>query len=240
MSGSTPPLLRADGLFHRRSSPEELRGVSIAIEAGRFTLLSGPAGCGARLLLRILGLLERPDSGEVWFDGQPLYAGRLDDAGLVELRNRAFGFVFAEPFLLDSFSVAENVAMPLFKISGFNIEQARARTAQVLDFAGLAGAADCACAELSALDHHKVSLARALANAPRVLIAEEAGLQLLPDDFRDFAALLRAAPGSLGVAVIATSPAGAGLLGPDRELCLEEGAIVADSHPLSTEEAAHD
>ncbi len=161
----------------------------------------------------------------------------LDDTGRLELRNHAFGFVFAEPFLLDSFTVAENVAMPLFKISGFDIERARMRTAEVLDFAGLAFAADCTVADLSILDHHKLSLARALANAPHVLIAEEAGLQLPPEEFRELAALLRAAPDLLGVSVIATSPAGPDILTPDREIRLEHGEITADSHPVSVQEA---
>lgn len=213
-----------------------MHGVSIAVEPGRFTLLSGPPGSGAGVLLRILGLLERPDSGEVWFDSRP--TGALDDAARLDLRNHAFGFVFAEPFLLDSFSVAENVAMPLFKISGFDLEQARIRTGQMLDFAGLAAAADCPASELSLLDHHKLSLARALANAPRVLIAEDAGLQLPPRDLGDFAALLRAAPGLLGVSVIATSPAHPDLFGPDREIRIERGAVVADSDPIPV--PAHD
>jgi ABC-type lipoprotein export system ATPase subunit len=222
-------LLNAEAVSHGGHVPGQLRGVSLGIDAGRFTLLSGGADSGAGLLLRILGLLERPDAGEVWFESQPTCA--LDDAARLGLRNHAFGFVFAEPFLLDSFSVAENVAMPLFKISGFDIEQARIRTAQVLEFAGLAGVADRGVTELSVLDHHKLSLARALANAPRVVIAEDAGLQLSERDLRDFAALLRAAPDALGVAVIATSPAGVDILAPDREIRLEHGAIVADSHP---------
>ena len=181
------------------------------------------------MLLRILGLLDRPDAGEVWLESQP--TSILDDAARIGLRNHAFGYVFAEPFLLESFTVAENVAMPLFKISGFEIEQARIRTSEVLDFAGLGGAADCGVAELSPLAHHKLSLARALANAPRVLIAEEAGLQLSAGELAEFASLLRATPALFGVAVVATSPSGAGLFTPDRVVRIERGAIAADSHP---------
>jgi len=240
MTSPTPSLLRADALFHRGAPPEELRGVSVAIEPGRFTLLSGPPGSGAGLLLRVLGFLERPDAGEVWFEGQA--TGAFDDAARVDLRNHSFGFVFAEPFLLDSFTVAENVAMPLFKISGLDIEQARARTALVLDFAGLAGAADLRVSDLSLLDQYKVALARALAIAPRILVAEDAGLHLSAREFRDFAALLRAAPDILGVTVIATTgAAGVEIFCPDREVRIERGAIVADSHPIPVEEArAHD
>jgi ABC-type lipoprotein export system ATPase subunit len=208
-----------------------LHGVSLTIEPGRFTLLSGGPDSGAGLLLRILGLLERPDSGEVWLDSTP--AGSLDDAARLDLRNRTFGFLFAEPFLLDSFTVAENVAMPLFKISGFDIEQARARTAAVLDFAGLAAAADVGVADLlSPLDYQKVSLARALAVSPRVLIAEDAGLQLSPAELPPFAALLRTVPDLLGITVIATSPAEPAIFRPDREVRLEHGTIAADSQPI--------
>jgi len=231
MTEPAAPLLRADAVFHCRDGVEELCGVTVTFDAGKFTLLSG--GC-ADALLRVLGLLERPDRGEVWIESQA--TSPLDDCARTELRNRAFGFVFAEPFLLDSFSVAENVAMPLFKISALDIEQARVRTAEVLDIVRLAGAADLTVFDLSTMDRHKVSLARALANAPRVLIAEDAGAQLSAGELGEFAALLRAAA-TLGVTVIATSPAGAETLGADREIVLEAGEIVADTRQ---EEPAHD
>jgi ABC-type methionine transport system ATPase subunit len=230
MNDPASSLLRAEALMHRRSPGGELRGVSLGIEAGRFTLVSGAVESGARLLLRVLGLMERPDSGEVWFDSQAM--GALDDAARLDVRNRHFGFLFAEPFLLDSFTVAENVAMPLFKIADFDIDRARFRTAEVLDFAGLSDAADATVADLGPLDHHKVSLARALAIAPRVVIAEEAGVHLAEREIAEFAALLRWVPERLGIAVIATLPVEAGALGPDREVRLEEGIIVADSRPV--------
>jgi len=228
----TPPstLLRADSLCHR----EQLRGISLAIETGRFTLISG-AGAGA--LLRILGLLDRPDAGELWLEGQPTSA--LDDAARLELRNRAFGYIFEEPFLLNSFSVAENVAMPLFRISGYDIEQARNRTAQVLEFVGLMGAADSGVADLALADHYRVALARALAVAPRVLIADDAGLHIPAAEFRGYAALLRSVPEALGLAVVATSAAG--IFNPDREITLEAGCVASDTHPVPVEEApAHE
>jgi lipoprotein-releasing system ATP-binding protein len=232
------PLLRADAICHQGHQggfSGELRGVSVAIEAGRFTLFSGGPDSGAGLLLKILGLLERPNAGEVWLNGEPTSC--LDDAARLALRNHQFGFLFAEPFLLDSFSVAENVAMPLFKISGFGIEQARMRTSEVLNFTGLSADADIIVAELDALDRQKVSLARALAVAPRLLIAEEAGQQLADGGRREFLALLRAIPGALGIAVAGTSPEGVESLNPDREIRLAQGAIAFDSHPLPAQEA---
>jgi ABC-type methionine transport system ATPase subunit len=187
------------------------------------------------LLLRVLGLLERADEGEVWLDSQAV--GSLDEAGRMDLRNRVFGYLFAEPFLLDSFSVAESVAMPLFKIACLDIEQARARTAEVLGFTGLSGAADMTVADLPALELHKVSLARALAIGPRALIAEDVGLHLGEGELRDFVELLRRVPEALGIAVIATSPAGAAVFAADREIRLERGVIAVDSQPRQAEEA---
>ncbi len=235
MPPPNPLLLRAENLVHHRSPPAELHGVSLAIEPGRFTLLSGGPESGAGLLLRILGLLERPDAGEVWCESRP--TASLDDADRLRIRNHLFGFLFAEPFLLGSFTVAENVAMPLFKICGFDIEQARARTAEVLQFAGLSGTTDIAVASLSPLDHHKVSLARALAVTPRIVIAEDAGLQLPPSDLDNFAALLRAVPHQLGISLVATSPADAGFLEPDREIRIENGRLATDSQPIPVQEA---
>jgi len=233
------PVLRAESLVHRRSPPAMLDGVSLAIQPETFTLLSGPADGGAGLLLRILGLLDAPDAGEVWLDGQP--ASSLDDAARLDLRNRQFGFLFAEPFLLDSFSIAENVAMPLFKIAGFDIEQARVRTGEVLRFVGIEALADCGVPDIDPIDHHKVALARALAVLPRVLIAEDLALQIPTREVAELAGLLRSVPHLLGISVIATSPMHPESLSPDREVRLEHGVIVADSNPYPLQEApAHD
>jgi ABC-type lipoprotein export system ATPase subunit len=239
MTTPTAPVLQADALVHRRSAQPLLDGVSLSIQPGAFTLLCGPADSGAGLLLRILGLLEAPDSGAVLLDAQP--ASALEDAARVDLRNRNFGFLFAEPFLLDSFSIAENVAMPLFKIAGFDIEQARARTTEVLRFAGIEAMADLGVADIDPVDYHKIALARALAVSPRVLIAEDFALQLPTREVAEFAALLHSIPQRFGIAVVATSPIHPETLAPDREVQLERGIIVDDSHPYPLQEApAHD
>lgn len=235
MPPPTPPLLRAEAIAHQRDAPGGLHGVSLDIEPGRFTLLTGNDLSGAALLLRVLGLLERPDSGEIWIDSEP--AGHLDDAARLDLRNHLFGYMFAEPFLLDSFSVAENVAMPLFRISGFDIEKAQARTAEVLDFVSLTQLADCGVAGLSPAEHHRIALARALAVSPRILIVEDAGLHLPADDLREFSALLRSVPDALSISLVATSSAPPEMFHPDRAFHLEQGIIVRDSHPVPLHEA---
>jgi ABC-type lipoprotein export system ATPase subunit len=239
MINPSTPVLRAESLAHHRSLPAMLDGVSLAIQPASFTLLAGEPDSGAGLLLRILGLLEAPDAGEVWLDGHP--ASALEETARIDLRNRHFGFLFAEPFLLDSFSIAENVAMPLFKIAGCDIEQARSRTAEVLRFVGIEAIADLNVLDISPLDHHKVALARALAVSPRVLIAEDFALQVPTREVSELAALLRSVPQQLGISVVATSPMHPEALIPDREVRLENGLIASDSHPYPLQETpAHD
>ena len=151
-------------------------------------------GGGGGHLLRLLGLLERPASGEVLLLGQPTSA--LDDAARADLRNRRCGFVFAAPFLLAGFSVAETVAMPLFKISQVGPDEARRRTEAVLEFCGLTAEAQSVAAALPPAAQHRVSLARALVNEPALVLVEH------PD--ADIATLLRQATMRHHLTAIAT------------------------------------
>ena len=111
-----------------------LRGLSMGFAAGVFHLLTGEPACLRAALLRVLGLLDAPESGAVFLESRNVTP--LADPERDEIRNQRCGFLFAEPFLLPSFTVVENVAMPLFKISHFTPEQARERTDLLLDFVG--------------------------------------------------------------------------------------------------------
>jgi lipoprotein-releasing system ATP-binding protein len=234
MSAPNPPVLRAESV----TADGRLHGVSLAIEPATFTLLSGDSDSGAGTLLRILGLLERPGAGEVWLDGRA--TGSLDEIMWLDARNRSFGYLFAEPFLLESFSVAENVGLPLFKIADMNLEQARGRAGEVLSFAGLSSMAEAAVNDLTPAECHRVALARALAIRPRALIAEAAGLNLPTNEQESFAALLREVAHTMGIAVIATSGAGMRSLGADCEVRLERGVIASESAAAQEEAPAHE
>src|SRR5688500_7758933 len=107
-------------------APTRIEVPSLAMHRGGVTLLAGEVGCGKNLLLRLLGLLEAPDSGEVWFEGNP--TARMTDDARASLRTRKCGYVFASPFLLSAFTVLENIAMPIFKVCQLNPEEARDRT----------------------------------------------------------------------------------------------------------------
>ena len=174
--------------------------LSFACDPGSLNLLLGPGGGGNRLFLRILGLLERPDSGEVFLQDSP--TAHLAASELAELRSHRFGYVFPEPYLLPSLSVFENVAMPLFKISEVNIEDARQMTSAALEFVGLTDCQEPVAGELPLFDQHRVSLARALVNQPDFLILENLDATLSESEMIGLIRLVRTASTRFGIAAI--------------------------------------
>lgn len=147
-----------------------LDGLTAEFEAGVFHGISGPNGCGKSLLLSVLGLLEPPDSGDVFILGEAATAWEEEERR--EACNEVFGFVFSHPCLLPSFTVAENVAMPLFRIFDIDAKQARDRTLEVLEFTGLVHLETELAGRLAPAERQRASLARALVHSPRVLVAD--------------------------------------------------------------------
>jgi ABC-type lipoprotein export system ATPase subunit len=191
---------------------------------GVFHLLMGEAGAGHESLQRVLGLLDVPVAGEVLVEGEPV-SGLNEDARL-KLRERRLGFVFTAPFLLPAFSVIENVAMPLFKVSDVEPPEARRRSDALLEFAGLLDLAEASCADLAPLDQHRVSLARALVNEPAALFIESLDSALAGEELRTFAALLRRAAAQFDIAVLATASPRFAREPGDRILEVADGVAV--------------
>lgn len=202
MSGPSSIILRAENVSCEPASGD-VGPVSVACEGNALTLLWGGEGCGKNILLRMLGLLEVPASGEIYFNDTP--TRELSGEARTGLRNLHFGYLFAEPFLLPSFSVVENIAMPLLKISVVSSDEARTRTQAVLDFIGLPNAMERQINELTMFDQHKVALARALVNRPAVLIVENIDSALDGDDLPRFVELLQRANRELGTTPVITA-----------------------------------
>lgn len=202
-------------------------GLSIDCETRKLTLFWGDEDSGKNHLLRLLGLLEIPADGEVFFHGAP--TSQLPEVLRTDLRNVQFGYLFAEPFLLPSLSVVENVAMPLLKISSPSQDQARIRTQELMAFVGM----DCDCSagadQLSLVEQHKVALARALINQPEVLIVENIDHNLHGEDLARFGALLQRASTEFGPATIVTAASESISSMADRSLHLVGGIICGDS-----------
>ena len=147
-----------------------LRGASLAVEAGEIVALMGPSGAGKSTLLHIAGLLEHPDGGEVWLDG--LACGGLNDDKRTGLRRSRLGFVYQFHHLLAEFSALENVMLPQM-IAGKRRAEARTRAAELLALVGLSERASHRPGRLSGGEQQRVAVARALANGPRVLLADD-------------------------------------------------------------------
>jgi putative ABC transport system ATP-binding protein len=147
-----------------------LRDVSLRIDPGEYVAIQGPSGCGKSTLLHILGCVDTPTAGTLIFDGRPV--GALPDAARSAIRLLSIGFVFQRFFLLPMLTASENVDVPQAE-AGVHRAERRRRTAELLEYVGLAHRADHRPAQLSGGEAQRVAVARALANRPRLLLADE-------------------------------------------------------------------
>ena len=169
-----PVLSCEDVSCHRENWNEtgqsaSIENVTASFDAGMVCEFDGPDAAGRGLLLSVLGLLESADSGGVHVDGRGV--ADLANEDLQRLRARTFGFLFPNPCLLPSFSLAENVAMPLFRICGIDTDAARERTIEALDFCGIAHRENQLAGSLVASTQQRAAFARALVHRPKILIA---------------------------------------------------------------------
>jgi len=148
-----------------------LRGVTLTLERGTVHAVVGPSGCGKSTLLYILGLLDSPDSGSLTIGGQDV--GQLLDHELSQKRNELLGFIFQFHFLLQDFSAAENVMIPMRKLGFLSQGAMRERASELLSAVGLGNKIDRPSRHLSGGEQQRVAIARALANDPQVILADE-------------------------------------------------------------------
>jgi len=147
-----------------------IRGADLAIWPGQTVALIAPSGTGKSTLLHMAGLLERPDSGEVYIGGTA--TSTLDDKARTMIRRETLGFVYQAHHLLPEFTALENVMLPQM-IGGLDQREARLRAADLLRFLGLGERLTHRPSELSGGEQQRVAIARAVANRPRVLLADE-------------------------------------------------------------------
>jgi lipoprotein-releasing system ATP-binding protein len=168
------PILKARGLrkSYAQGSGELpiLKGVDIDIRTGEAVCIVGASGAGKSTLLHILGTLDHPNEGEVFFEGESLFSREEEE--LARFRNEKMGFVFQFHHLLAEFTAAENVMMPC-RIAGESKPSARAKALHLLEQMGLKERADHYPSQLSGGELQRVAIARALVRRPRVLFADE-------------------------------------------------------------------
>jgi putative ABC transport system ATP-binding protein len=147
-----------------------LRGVSLSIGEGEFTVLAGPSGSGKTTLLNLFGALDEPTSGEILLDGQNL--SNLSATELAELRLRKLGFVFQAYNLIPVFSARENVEF-VMELQGVAPQERRRRALAMLHEVGLDGLEEKRPLEMSGGQQQRVAVARAIVSGPRVVLADE-------------------------------------------------------------------
>lgn len=203
-----------------------LRGVDFQIRAGEFVAIVGPSGCGKSTLLQLLGSLDRPTAGTLNYKGQSI--ADLADPSLY--RSSEIGFVFQAFHLLPTFTVAENVQIPMFEGKLSRSERV-ARSLELLEQVGLAHRVKHFPSELSGGERQRVAIARSLANKPSVLLADEPTgnldsensahiVDLLLQLHKDFGTTLILVTHDLGLAARA-----------DRMLRMKDGRVVEPEPP---------
>ena len=171
------------------SKLEIIKGLDLEVHQGQALCIVGASGAGKSTLLHILGTLDQPTQGEVFFKGEKLFAKSEDD--LAKFRNQKLGFVFQFHHLLREFSALENVMMPALIAHGVADPQIEADALALLDAVGLKAHAHKKPAQLSGGQQQRVAIARALALRPRLILADEPTGNLDTRTADDIFALLR-------------------------------------------------
>jgi lipoprotein-releasing system ATP-binding protein len=196
-------LLRAEALdksfFDAGREVRVLHGLEMEVKAGEEIAVVGQSGVGKSTLLHVLGSLETPTAGKVYFEGQDLFA--LGDRALAEFRNRKLGFVFQFHYLLADFTALENVMMPALIARMVEREAAR-RAGEMLELVGLADKLHRRPAELSGGEQQRVAVARAVVLHPRLVLADEPTGNLDPQTADEVHQLFHLLNRQLGITLV--------------------------------------
>ena len=163
-------MIELQGVTKSFGSLQVLKGIDLTITKGEVVSIVGPSGAGKTTLLQLMGTLDKPDSGNIFFHG--VAVNLLKEKELSAFRNKEIGFVFQFHQLLPEFTALENVTIPAL-IQGVSAGEARKKSLEMLDFLGLSDRASHKPAELSGGERQRVSVARALINHPSVVFADE-------------------------------------------------------------------
>lgn len=195
-------MIKAEGLYKKYNTTKEqviaLNNVSIHVKKGEIAGVIGYSGAGKSTLVRCINLLEKPDAGHVYVDGQEITG--LEGQPLRALRQK-IGMIFQHFNLLSSRKVWENVAFPL-EIGGWPKEKIRPRVDELLELVGLMPWADSYPAQLSGGQKQRVGIARALASEPKILLCDEATSALDPSTTQSILALLREINRNFGLTIV--------------------------------------
>jgi lipoprotein-releasing system ATP-binding protein len=206
-----------------------LHGIDLSIRAGEFVAIMGQSGSGKSTLLNILGALDVPTGGTVLINGVDI--GTLDDDALATLRSEGIGFIFQFHHLLDEYTCLENALLPLIIRSGRVGEEEYARVVRLLERVGLGHRLENHPDAMSGGENQRCAIVRALANAPRIVLADEPTGNLDSRSGQEVFALMREMNREIGVAFVMVTHDDRLAQAADRILLIEDGRI----HELPTE-----
>jgi lipoprotein-releasing system ATP-binding protein len=221
-----PVVIETHGLqktYFNKVAVPVLFGIDLCIRAGEFVAIMGQSGSGKSTLLNILGALDVPTSGTVLINGVDI--GMLDDDALATLRSQDIGFIFQFHHLLDEYTCLENALLPLVIRYGSVSEAECARVIQLLERVGLGHRLDNHPDAMSGGENQRCAIVRALANAPRIVLADEPTGNLDSQSGRAVFDLMREMNREVGVAFVMVTHDDRLAQAADRILLIEDGHI---------------
>jgi lipoprotein-releasing system ATP-binding protein len=219
-------MIRTNGIIKAYGELKVLKGIDIQIEDKEVVSIVGASGAGKTTLLQILGTLDRPDGGSVFFDGSDIC--RLKGKSLAAFRNNNIGFVFQFHQLLPEFTALENVCIPAY-IAGKSKIDAEKRAAELLGFLNLSDRMEHKPSELSGGEQQRVAVARALVNNPSVILADEPSGNLDTENKNELHKLFFKLRDNFGQTIIIVTHDRQLAAMSDRILQIKDGLIVNES-----------
>lgn len=203
-----------------------LNEVNIEINRGEFVAIMGPSGCGKSTLLNMLGLLDNPTSGELWFLGQEV--SRFSENNRTDLRNGNIGFVFQSFNLIDELTVFENVELPLL-YAGVSVRERVERVNRALERMQIAHRTEHYPQQLSGGQQQRVAIARAIVTNPHIILADEPTGNLDSTNGNEVMALLKEL-NSEGTTVVMVTHSEENAREAGRIVRMMDGCILTESH----------
>ncbi len=220
-------ILRTDGIirtFHSgRETVHALKSVSIQVEQGKLTLLKGRSGSGKTTLMNLLGALDRPNAGQIWFKGQDIASA--NEIVRNEMRRKNIGFIFQSVALISMMSAYENVEFGL-RVAGVKSRERRQRAEECLALVGLAKRMHHRPQEMSGGEQQRVAIARAIAHRPDIIFADEPTAELDSHMGLQVMRLFKTLVEKEGLTVVITTHDPSMFEIADHAYTLEDGEIV--------------
>lgn len=206
-----------------RTRNEVLKGIDLSIGRGALIAIMGPSGSGKSTLLHILGLVEEPTEGRLILDGEDIYGGGHPDYN--RLRREKIGFIFQFPNLIPFLTATENVMLPM-DLDGVSDRDARGRAGELLEYLGVKERAEDLPEHMSGGEKQRVMIARALANKPKMILADEPTASLDAERGLSVMRVMRKIADEHGTAILVVTHDTRMISEMDRIINIQDGTVV--------------